>query len=108
MQPLVGAIALVWWKNEFFISFQIGLVAVVGKPRSGKGERFTQALLTLQHVSSPCLQLCNVNTFCCSVKVLHEAKPFVAMNISGGILHESHGLYCICRMEAGLNSLAFH
>lgn len=75
VQPLVEAIALVWWINEFFRSFQIDLVIVTGKPRSGKGERLAHALLTLQlQCVSPCLQLCNVNTFRCSVKVLHEEK----------------------------------
>lgn len=100
---------MVWWINEFFRSFQIELVIVTGKPRSGKGERLAHALLTLQlQCVSPCLQLCNVNTFCCSVNVLHKEKTFVGMNMPSGILNESYGLCCVCRMEARLNSLAFH
>ena len=92
--------------NIYLVS---SLVAVIGKPRSGKGERLAHALLTLRlQRISPFLQLCNVNMFCCSVKELHEAKPFIGMNMPGGILNESYDLCCVCRMEAGLNSLAFH
>jgi len=65
----------------------------------------------LSHFPDPahqlCLQLCNVSTFCCTVKMLHKAKSFGDMKMPGGILHESCDLYCICTMEAGLNSLAF-
>lgn len=38
---------------------------------------------------SPCLQLCDVNTFGFIMAVSHEEKTFVAVNIPGGILHES-------------------
>jgi len=43
-----SAVALVWWKNEFFSSFQIELVAVMGKNKKrGRGEVGT-CFLTFQ------------------------------------------------------------